>query len=125
MFIKNGTFHSSKQNETYFDINLDYEHYFPDFLKYKINLNKDDIDWWEFDKILKAIILDKNSNMHQIIEFRSYEKPPKTIKAQQEKEHRFRMQKKREYSLPNLNFRENGISKLWNYLEKKAGENSE
>lgn len=109
-----------------FDINLDYEHYFPDFLKYGYNLNKDDIDWWEFEKILKAIVKDKNSNMYQVIDFRTYEKPLKSGKTQEDKVHRFRMQMKREYALPEK-YQKTGyaFSKMWGYLEKKVGENKE
>lgn len=109
-----------------FDINIDYEHYFPDFLKYGYNLNKDDIDWWEFEKILKAIVKDKNSNMYQVLDFRTYERPPKSMKTQEEKMHNYRMKMKREYALP-TNHQKTGyaFSKMWGYLEKKAGENKE
>ena len=122
LFVQNSAIHSTNQNERIFDINLDYEYYFPDFLMYSINLNKDDIDWWEFDKILNAIFLNKNSNMHQIIEYRTYEKPPKNIKTQEEKEHKYKMQMKRKYALPSPHNTENGFEKMWSYVEKKAGE---
>ena len=49
--VSNKSNHSKKT----FDLNLDYKYYFVDFLKYGINLNKQDIDWWEFDTILEAI----------------------------------------------------------------------
>ena len=42
--------------ERNFDINYDYKNYFPDFLLYGINLNKDEVDWWEFNKILDGYI---------------------------------------------------------------------
>ena len=106
-----------------FDINYDYQYYFPDFLKYGINLNKDDIDWWEFNKILDAIIIDKNSNMHQVLEYRNYEKPIKNEKTRENIRHQQMMNLKQKYALPIKN--EDGISKLWNYLEKKAGDNKE
>lgn len=114
-----------KVKEKNFDINLDYQYYFPDFLKYGINLNKQDIDWWEFQKILNGIMLDKNSTISTIISFRTYEKPPKNIKTQEEKEHKFRMEMKRKYALPNPQKIENGFDKMWNYVEKKVGENKE
>lgn len=104
-----------------FDINLDYEYYYPDFLKYGIDLNTDYIDWWKFNKVLSSILLDKNSNMYQIMSFRLYEKPSKNIKVQEDKEHRARMKLKQKYALKQDS--QNGLEKLWNYVEKKAGEN--
>lgn len=106
-----------------FDINLDYEYYYPDFLKYGIDLNTDYIDWWKFNKVLSSILLDKNSNMYQIMSFRLYEKPPKNIKVQEEKEHKARMKLKQQYALKQNP--KDGLEKLWNYVEKKAGENKE
>lgn len=110
----------SKKN---FDINYDYKFYFPDFLKYGINLNKEDIDWWEFTKILDAIMLDENSNMYRIMSYRNYEKPIKSEKTRANLKHQQMMKLKNKYSLPQKN--QYGIEKLWNYLEKKAGENKE
>lgn len=112
---------SSRRKE--FDINYDYKYYFPDFLKYGINLNKDDIDWWEFDKILDAIILDESSNMHRVLEYRTYEKPIKNEKTRETIRHQKMMKLKQQYALPIIN--EFGAEKLWNYLEKKAGEKKE
>ena len=106
-----------------FDINLDYEYYYPDFLKYGIDLNTDFIDWWKFNKVLSSILLDKNSNMYQIMSFRLYEKPPKNIKVQEEKEHKARMKLKQQYALKQDP--QKGLEKLWSYVEKKAGENKE
>lgn len=117
--------YSAKIKEKNFDINSDYEYYFPDFLKYGINLNKQDIDWWEFQKVLNSIMLNKDSTISTIISFRTYEKPPKNLKTQEEKEHKFRMEMKRKYALPNPQKIENGFDKMWSYVEKKAGENKE
>ena len=111
-----------KQEFRNFDINEDYQYYFPDFLKYNINLNSQEIDWWEFCKILDAIILDENTNMHKIIGYRTYEKPSDNIKTQQSKEHKFRLDMKRKYALKNNSNPNNGFEKLWDYVEKKAGE---
>lgn len=61
--------------------------------------------------------------MHKIISYRSYEKPSKNPKVQEEKEHKFRMKMKRKYALPNTKISESALGKLWNYIEKKAGEN--
>lgn len=108
-----------------FDLNLDYKYYFVDFLRLGINLNKDDISWWEFDCILESLFLDEKSNLSKMLSYRLYEKPPKNIKTQEEKEHRFRMEMKRKYALPNPQQTENGFEKMWNYVEKKVGENKE
>lgn len=126
--ISQYVFDTSKKNgsvktKKFFDINYDYKYYFPDFLKYGINLNKEDIDWWEFNKILDAILLDENSNMHKVLEYRNYEKPIKNEKTRENLRHQQMMKLKKEYSLPEGN--EKGIEKLWNYLEKKAGEKKE
>lgn len=106
-----------------FDINLDYEYYYPDFLKYGIDLNTDFIDWWKFNKVLSSILLDKNSNMYQIMSFRLYEKPSKNIKVQEEKEHKAKMKLKQQYALKQES--QKGLEQLWSYVEKKAGENKE
>ena len=82
-----------------------------------------DIDWWSFNSLLESIMIDENSTMHKIISYRSYEKPSKNIKVQEEKEHKFKMQLKRKYALPNMSDSENALEKLWSYVEKKAGEN--
>lgn len=115
-----GTGSKSKKN---FDINYDYKFYFPDFLKYGINLNKEDIDWWEFNKILDAILLDSNSNMHKVLSYRDYEKPIKNEKTRETIKHQQMMKLKQRYALPTKI--EDGAEKLWNYLEKKVGENKE
>ena len=88
-----------------------------------INLNKDDIDWWEFTKILDAILLDENSNMHKVMEYRNYEKPIKSQKARENIKHQQMIKLKNKYALPQRN--EIGIEKLWGYLEKKVGEGKE
>lgn len=113
--------HSS--GEKTFDLELDYKYYFVDFLKLGINLNTDEISWWEFDAILEGLFLDENSNLSKMLSYRLYEKPPKNPKTQEEREHRFRMQMKRKYSLPNKQKVEESLEKLWGYAQKKAGEN--
>lgn len=115
--------HQTKEKT--FDLNLDYKYYFVDFLRLGINLNEDEISWWEFDAILESLFLNEKSNLSTMLSYRLYEKPPKSIKAQEEKEHKFRMEMKRKYALPNPQKIENGFDKMWNYVEKKAGENKE
>ena len=109
--------------EKTFDLELDYKYYFVDFLKLGINLNTDEISWWEFDAILEGLFLDENSNLSKMLAYRLYERPPKNIKNQGERENRFRMKMKRKYSLPSKIKIENNLEKLFNYVEKKAGEN--
>ena len=109
--------------EKTFDLKLDYKYYFVDFLKLGINFNTDDISLWEFDVILELLFLDENSNLSKMLAYRIYEKPPKNPKTHEEREHRFRMQMKRKYALPNKQNVENGLEKLFNYVEKKVGEN--
>lgn len=112
-------------NEKTFDLNLDYKYYFTDFLRLGINLNFDEISWWEFDAILEGLFLDENSILSKMLNFRLYEKPPKNAKAQEDKEHKFRMKMKQKYSLPSQENPDFGLQKLWNYVEKKAGDNKE
>lgn len=104
-----------------FDLSYDYKYYFVDFLKLGINLNKQDISWWEFESILESIFLDENSNMSKVLSYRLYKKPPKDYKTYEREEHRRRMDMKRKYSLPSPEV-EKGFDSLWKYLEKKVGE---
>lgn len=108
-----------------FDLNYDYKYYFPDFLKYGINLNKQDIDWWEFDTILGAILIDENSNMKKILNYRTYEKPSKSEKTRETIKHQQMMKLKRKYALPTEHEDNSSLEKLWGYLEKKVGEKKE
>lgn len=116
---------SSKSGKKTFDLNLDYKYYFVDFLRLGINLNKDDIPWWEFDSILEGLFLDDNSTISKVLNYRLYEKPSKNPKVQEEKEHKFRMKMKNKYALSDLEEVNNNLGKLWNYLEKKVGDNKE
>ena len=116
--------HSSKEKT--FDFYYDYGYYFPDFIeKYGINLNKDDISWWEFDKLLDWCFRDKNSSLYNHMEFRMYKKPPKSPKTSEAEEHKYRIKMKQIHSLPSDETSEKGLEKLWNYLEKKAGDKKE
>ena len=91
-----------------------------------IDLNKQDVDWWQFDSLLEGIFLSKDSVIGQVIQYRTYEKPTNNIKSAEAKENKFYMEKKRQYALPQerLSVEEN-LSKLWNYVEKKAGDINE
>ena len=110
----------SKMQERVFDINLDYKYYFADFLKYGINLNKQDIDWWEFNSILSAILLDDKSAISTVIGYRTYKKPSDNPKVQADEMNKKYMELKMKYALPNKSNVDNGLQKLWGYLETKA-----
>lgn len=122
LFETNGST-GGKNKEKFFDVNLDFKYYYYDFLKLGIDLLTDYVSWWKFESILHGISLDKNSSFNEVISFRTYKKPPKNIKTQQEQEHKFRMKMKRIYSLPNsIVSTDDQLSKLWGYVEKKAGD---
>ena len=116
--------HSS--SEKTFDFYYDYGYYFPDFIeKYGINLNKDEISWWEFDKLLDWCFRDKTSSLYNHMDFRMYKKPSKNPKTAEAEEHKYRMKMKQIHSLPIKTNPQKSLEKLWNYVEKKAGENKE
>lgn len=105
-----------------FDFYYDYGYYFPDFIeKFGINLNKDEISWWEFDKLLDWCFRDKTSSLYNHMDFRLYEKPPKNSKTAEANEHKYRMKMKQIHALPNDISSNEALEKLWGYLEKKAG----
>lgn len=116
---------NNKSGKKTFDLNLDYKYYFVDFLRLGINLNKDDISWWEFDAILEGIFLDENSTLSKMMSYRLYEKPPKNPKQQELNENKFRMKMKAKYALSNEEVSNDALGKLWTYLEKKAGDSKE
>lgn len=123
-YIFNPKSGKSSTSECNFDLNYDYKYYFVDFLRLGINLNKQDIDWWEFDSALGGIMLDDKSTISTVIGYRTYKKPSKSMKTQQEEHHRFMMKQKQKYSLP-IPQNKRGFEKMWNYLEKKVGDNKE
>lgn len=106
-----------------FDFEQDYKYYFVDFFEKGINLNKQDIDWWEFDSLLGGFMIKEDSIISKVIQYRTYEKPPKSIKVQEENEHRFRIKMKQKYALKdNRNESLDSLEKLWKYTEQKVGE---
>lgn len=111
-------------NEKLFDLELDFKYYYPDFLKYDIDLMEEDISWFKFNSILTAIFVSKDSTMNKIIQYRAYKKPTKNAKTAEAEEHKMYMDLKRQYKLPNDNS-ENNLEKLWKYVEKRAGDDNE
>lgn len=106
-----------------FDFELDYEYYWVDFLEKGINLNKDEISWWEFDKILGGLFLQEQSKIGKVIQYRTYKKPTKSNKVAEQEEHKFYLEKQKQYALPlekNENVDKN-IDNLWNFLSSKVG----
>lgn len=109
-----------------FDLEQDYKYYFIDFLKLGINLNKDNISWWEFDSILEGIFLNENSAISKVLQYRTYEKPSKNSKTSEQKEHRFYMEKKRQYALKIADGdTTKGFEKLSDFLSKKVVKKNE
>jgi hypothetical protein len=108
-----------------FDLELDYKYYYCDFIDKNIDLNTDDISWWKFDTILESIFLKKESTIGQVISYRAYKKPSKNIKAYEQEENKFYMKMQKQYALPNTESAEEGLQKLWGYLESKVKKQSE
>jgi hypothetical protein len=113
----------TQQGEKILDLEHDFKYYYTDFLKLGIDLNKQDISWWEFDNILEGILLQGNSTLGKVLEYRTYEKPTGNYKTHEQREHKFNMEKKRQYSLPKPKSVENGLEKLWKYTEGKVNIN--
>lgn len=105
-----------------FDYEKDFKYYYYDFLKIGIDLLEDDISWLKFDYLLEDIFLSQHSSIGKVIEYRCYEKPTKNMKQAEQKEHKFYMDKKRQYALYEPHNIEESLSKLWQYAEYKAKE---
>lgn len=115
-----------KNGKKVFDFEQDYKYYSVDFYKIGIDLNKEDLDWWEFDSLLASFMISDDSTISKVIQYRTYERPSKSIKTQEEKEHHYRMKMKQEYALKgNNNGSINCLERLWSYVEKKAGDMKE
>ena len=111
---------STSNGKKIFDIYLDYRYYYYDFYKLGIDLNKDDIDWWQFDALLEGILLQKESAILTVLGYRSYKKPSGNIKTIQAEEHKYYLEKQRQYALPTEEKEiEDGFNKMWEYLESQ------
>lgn len=109
-----------EKGEKIFDYNLDYKYYFADFLKYGINLNTQDISWWEFNSILEAVMLDDKSCLSKVIGYRTYKKSnPKNYDKEMER-HYNKMKHIYRLDLP-VNEEKNYdiLSTMWNFVKKK------
>lgn len=110
----------SSSGEKTFDLEQDYKFYFCDFFKAGINLNTDEISWWEFNALLEGFFLDEKSTISTVIGYRTYKKPPSNIKTQSSQQHKFYSAMKRKYALKSEDTTNNGLETLWNFLEKKV-----
>ena len=109
----------SSVGEKVFDMQIDYKYYFYDFLKLGINLNTQDISWWEFDNILSGIMLTENTAIGKVLEYRTWKEPSKGKNAYENEDRKFHTEMRRKYALKtNV---DNGLEKMFNYVEKKAG----
>jgi len=111
---------TEKSTEKVFDLNYDYKYYFCDFMKIGINLNTDEISWWEFNSLLEGFFLDEKSTISTVLGYRTYKKPPNNPKTQESNQNRFYNEMKRKYALPHKNNTENGFDKMWSYVESKV-----
>lgn len=118
----------TKSSARIFDYNLDFKYYYMDFLKYGVDLLEQKVSWHKFNLILGEIMLMNGTRMSEVLEARTYERPPKykNSEAIDQAEHKYKMERKKQYSLPQITQdTEKGFDKLWGYLEKKAGDMNE
>ena len=111
---------SGTNKEKVFDYELDFKYYYADFKELGIDLIDEDIDWYKFNSILRKIMLNKNSLLSQIIDFRTYEKPSSS-KTAEAKIHKERTRLKNEYRLlQNKNNLDNNFNKMWGFITQKV-----
>lgn len=102
-------------NDSNIDYNKDYRIIWDAFKSERgIDLNKDDLHWWEFNTILECLVyLDNGNSLTKMLEYRTYTKPPK--KGGEERHHQFMVRMRRKYALKaNLSI---GISSMMNYFK--------
>ena len=112
------------EGQKVFDLKADYKYYFCDFLRCSkgINLNTDDISWWEFNALLESFFLDEKSTISTVLGYRTYKKPSANPKVQENNQNKFYNEMKRKYALKISDNTDNGLQKLWNYVEGKVKE---
>ena len=102
-----------------FDLVEDYKYYYVDFLEYNIDLNKDNISWWKFNSILDGIFLKKDSVIGKVIEYRTWQKPSKNGKKEENEYNNFMAKMRKEYSLKNENNIDNNLRTLMDSVRAK------
>lgn len=113
-------------NEKSFDIEQDFKYYYYDFYKLGIDLLKENPSWFVFNSILNGLFLDKDSSISKVIQYRLYKKPTKNPKVAEQEEHKYYMEMKRIYRLEQEKIKvDENLNRLWNYIEKKVGEENE
>ena len=101
------------------DFKIDYRLIWDSFKSARqMDLNKDKINWWEFNSMLEGIFLEGNASICKVVGFRT-EKLPKADKYNKDYIN-FVKQMKLKYRLKNEN--KEGLSILYNYLNEKVGE---
>lgn len=103
----------SGSGERVFDLNKDYKYYFVDFIKLGINLNTDEISWWEFNAILDSLFI-TDSVISEVIRMRTYKKPNKNAKQSELEEHKAREKLKRRYALHDRSSVDSNLERLYN-----------
>lgn len=114
---------NNNNDKKVFDFELDYKYYWVDFLEKGIDLNKQDISWWEFDAILEGLFLQEHSRIGKVIQYRTYKKPSKNNKTAESEEHKYNLEKQRQYALPieeNQQRVENGLNSLWGFVASRS-----
>lgn len=107
-------------SEKIFDYELDYKYYYSDFKKCGIDLNRDNITWWEFDTLLQGIFLTEETVIGKVIQYRTYKKSVKSQKAAELEEHRYYMERKRQFALPQKEQKiDENLNKLWSFVSNK------
>lgn len=108
-------------NVKIFDYDYDFKYYYYDFLKLGIDLTKDNIDWWKFDRILSGMLEDETTYINKVLSYRTYKKSSSNSKIIESERNKYYLEKKREYSLPQKNNNiDISLLKLQNYLERRV-----
>lgn len=82
------------------DIEQDYRYIWSAFMtEAHINLNKDNLDWWEFITLLEGILLKGENTYTKVLGYRTYKKPLKNFKQAEAMEHKRNLELKQQYAL--------------------------
>lgn len=112
--------------EKTFDYDLDFKYYYADFKAVGVDLIDEDIEWFKFTSLLAKFIISDKTMIGYVIKNRTYKKPIDNKKVIEQQIHTEKMKLKRQYSLPQKQSQtNNGLNKLWGYVEQKAGDGSE
>lgn len=106
-----------------FDLIKDYQYYYTDFLEYGIDLNTDDISWWKFNAILRAIFLKEHSTINSVLKFRTWEKPSKNGKREETAYNSYMNKMRSEYSLDKKKDIQNNLKNLVESARAKSEKN--